>query len=133
MEHCRNINFPELAFTSPGIYSYTIKELTPSYGNWKTDNRVYRVIIRIVKDSDGNLVACPPIYPDGFPKFVNIYYGQPPQPPCDVCEDFEKLPFPSFLFSPPQKPEFMEIMESSPQVFDWEELVKEFLKRMKGC
>ena len=107
--HC-NINFPALTFTSPGVFTYTIKELTPSSERWSTDKRVYRVVVTVTEDGDGNLAA-QLSYPDGFPKFVNKYCWPPPPPPCDVCKHFDKLPFPMHLFAPPQKPEFFKEIE----------------------
>ena len=121
---CQNINFPALTFTSPGIYSYTIKELTPSDMNWKTDSRVYRAVVTVTANGDGTLDANVD-YPDGFPKFVNIHSSLPPPPPCDVCKYFDCLPFPMILFAPPQKPEFTSIMESTPNAFEkWENALK---------
>ena len=118
MEHCKNINFPALTFASPGVYSYTVKELTPSDERRKTDDRVYRVIVTVVKNKDGHLSASVD-YPDGLPKFVNIYDDQPPKPPCNPCKYFKCLPFPMFWFAPPQKPEFMALMKKSPHIFEW--------------
>jgi len=127
MEHCHNINFPELTFTSPGVYSYTVKELTPSRGKWRTDDRVYRVIVTVTKNEDGTLAAALD-YPDGFPKFVNEYCEYPP-PPCNICKYFDCMPFPMFWFAPPQKPEFMELIKSTPNVFDWwDDSLKRFYK-----
>ena len=57
MEHHCNINFPALTFTSPGIFTYTVKELTPSDESWKTDSRVYRVVITVTDNGDGTLTA----------------------------------------------------------------------------
>ena len=117
-----NINFPALEFTAPGVYSYTIKELTPSNRQWETDSRVYRVIITITDNGEGLLVASLD-YPDGFPTFVNRSKCDPPPPPPppsdDPCKFFYCLPFPMFLFVPPQKPEFMELAKSSPHVLVW--------------
>ena len=121
---CQNINFPALTFTAPGVYSYTIKELTPSDVNWGTDNRVYRAVVTVTENGDGTLDAHLD-YPDGFPKFVNRHNCPPPPPPCDVCKYFDCLPFPMFLFLPPQKPEFMNIVESEPNAFDkWDDALK---------
>jgi len=121
---CQNINFPALTFTSPGIYSYTIKELTPTDADWETDKRVYRAVVTVVDNGDGTLVAHLD-YPDGFPEFVNKRTCPPPPPPCDVCKYFDCLPFPMLWFAPPQKPEFICIMESTPDIFDkWDEALK---------
>jgi len=114
---CRNINFPAQTYSSPGIYSYTIKELTPSDEKWQTDNRIYRAVVTVTDNGDGTLDAQVD-YPDGFPEFVNRRSS------CDICKHFNCLPFPMLFFSPPQKKEF------SPEAFDeWNNAVK-FL-RMK--
>jgi len=117
-----NINFPVLEFTSPGVYSYTMKELTPSNRQWETDSRTYRVIVTVADNGEGLLVASLD-YPDGFPTFVNKSKCDPPPPPppppVDLCKFFNRLPFPMFLFVPPQKPEFMEFAKSSPHVLAW--------------
>jgi len=118
---CHNINFPALEFTTPGVYSYTIEELTPSDEYWETDNRVYRAVVTVTQNEDGTLEARVD-YPDGFPKFENRHICPPP--PCDVCKYFDCIPFPFFWFTPPQKPEFMDIMASTPNAFDiWEDTI----------
>ena len=116
MEYHYSINFPELIFTSAGTYLYTVKELTTSDEEWDTDNRVYRVVVIVADSGNGNLTA-DLYYPDGMPHFVNIYSGTP-KPCCKKCECFNKLPFPMFLFAPPQKPEFMELMNAEPNVLN---------------
>ena len=134
MKYHDTINFPELTFASPGIYSYTVKELTPSDGKWKTDNRVYRVIVTVTENADGILTACLD-YPDGFPKFVNNYKlcppppppPPPPLPPSEICKFFKKLPFPMYWFAPPRKPEYIELMKSAPDVLTlWDDCLKNF-------
>ena len=104
-----------------------MKELTPSDEKWETDSRVYRVVVTVTDNGDGTLAASLD-YPDGFPKFVNTYCYPPPPPPIDVCKHFYRLPFPMFWFAPPQKPEFMELMRSSPHILDWEETIISFIK-----
>ena len=115
-----NIIFPEIAFTTPGVYVYTIKELTTSDENWETDPRVYRAVVTVTDNGTGELEANVD-YPDGFPVFINMY--RQPEPPSKVCKCFYKLPFPMFLFAPPQKPEFMELIETHPGFFEWWERV----------
>ena len=51
------IRFPPLTFNAPGIYPYTIRELTPSGDGWTTDDRVYLVTVTVEDDGSGNLVA----------------------------------------------------------------------------
>jgi len=79
MKYCDRIEFPELTFTSPGRYWYTVRELTPSSRNWKTDDRVYRILVVVRETEDGELEASIE-YPDGFPRFVNICCCD-----CHVC------------------------------------------------
>ena len=115
-----NIIFPALTFTSPGVYSYTIRELTGSDERWETDNRVYRAVVTVSVKEDGTLTATVD-YPDGFPRFINIYH----KPFTDICKYFNKLPFPMFWFMPLQKPEFMELNKTNPDLLDrWEKLIK---------
>jgi len=122
MKYHYNINFPALTLTTPGVYSYTIKELTPSDEKWKTDSRVYRVVVKVTDNEDGTLMARIN-YPDGIPKFDNTY--MPPPPPCNPCKYFNCLPFPMFWFAPPQKPEFKELLRSSPHIYDqWDNFLK---------
>ena len=128
MKNQYNVIFPELTFTSPGVYKYTVKELTPPDESWNTDRRIYRVIITVVDTGDGLLEAHTD-YPDGVPRFVNTYCPPtPPKPPRDVCKLFNKLPFPLLMFYPPQKPEFDGLMETSPDVFDWWEIVSQYFE-----
>jgi len=128
MRYSYNINFPELTFTSPGVYSYTMKELTPSSRIWETDSRIYRIIVTVTEGADGKLVASLD-FPDGLPRFVNRYNNcpPPPKPPRNLCKHFNRLPFPMFWFAPPQKPEFMEQLKKSPEIFNndyWERFFK---------
>jgi len=73
---CSSIEFPELSFDHPGTYEYTLKEITASGGGWVVDDTVYRVIITVVDDGYGNLIATID-YPDGYPQFTNTYVLQP--------------------------------------------------------
>lgn len=127
MKYSQKIVFTKLTFTAPGKYLYTIKELTPSSGAWESDKRIYRIVITVSEDEDGKLIASVD-YPDGLPKFVNKYHPCPkPILPCKLCKCFDKLPFPMIWFFPPQLPEFMELLEKSPEVFEkdwWERFFK---------
>ncbi|MCL2235882.1 MAG: hypothetical protein FWB98_05530 [Defluviitaleaceae bacterium] len=130
MSRNHKIIFPKLTFTSEGEYLYTIKELTPPGEIWKTDGRVFRVIVTVTENSQGNLVA-KLSYPDGFPEFVNIYCDKhPPKPKCDPCKHFNRLPFPMYWFSPPQKAEFAELTKKFPRMFesDWWQTLFESLR-----
>ena len=75
------IFFPTLCFTKPGIYNYTMCELTPPNEIWQTDYIMYRAIITVTHNNFGDLEA-DVRYPDGFPTFTNCYC---PPPPCDDC------------------------------------------------
>ena len=74
---CRDIeagevHFPPLVFTHPGQYHFTVRELTKSDEQWKTDARVYPVVVIVTRDETGQLIATVH-YPQGRPKFVNRY------------------------------------------------------------
>jgi len=117
----QNIQFTPLTFTKPGVHSYTIRELTPSDMHWTTDGRAYRAVVTVTENGKGTLDAHVN-YTDGFPQFVNVHACPPP--PCEVCKFFDCLPFPMWMFSPPQKAEFKKIMETAPDVFRrWDEMV----------
>jgi len=74
------VTFPKLLFTSPGVYKYTIKELTqPFCSCWTTDSTVYPVEITVTPNADGRLEAHV-YFPNGEPVFVNKFA------PCRYCE-----------------------------------------------
>jgi len=114
-----------MCFTAPGTYAYTVKERTPSDRTWKTDPRVYRVVVTVTESENKQLEAQVD-YPDGFPKFLNTHkHCPPPPPPSDVCKYFHCLPFPMLWFAPPQKPEFVQMMASAHNAFEkWEAAVR---------
>ncbi|MCL2694442.1 MAG: hypothetical protein FWE60_05000 [Oscillospiraceae bacterium] len=66
------VEFPEICFTEPGKYTYTIRETTQTNECWLTDNREYRVVVTIAENSNGCLTAVVE-YLDGVPEFVNRY------------------------------------------------------------
>ena len=70
------IEFPTLSFTKPGVYRYTIRELTPSSDRWKSDSREFTVVVTVVLNEQGELVATVD-YSNGFPKFVNRRIEKP--------------------------------------------------------
>lgn len=50
------ISFPQLAFTEPGTYHYTIRELTPSGTDcWLTDESVHPVTVTITRKGSWSL------------------------------------------------------------------------------
>ena len=117
-----NIIFPDLSFDTPGIYKYTVREMTPPSKDWATDTNEYQVIITVTEGADGKLEAYVE-YPDGRIIFSNTY--KPDR--MNVCKCFMALPFPMFEFLPPQKPEFEQLLKTQPNVFKhWEELIKNF-------
>ncbi|MCL2453404.1 MAG: hypothetical protein FWD08_07140, partial [Alphaproteobacteria bacterium] len=77
-DDCGLIQFPDLTFTEPGVYEYTIKEGANDAGNnWTPDGREYRVVVTVVDDGEGNLVISSLEYPDGFPEFINRFEYTP--------------------------------------------------------
>ncbi|MDR3051222.1 MAG: hypothetical protein LBU67_05820 [Oscillospiraceae bacterium] len=66
------VNFPALAFTAPGVYSYTIRETTPPGGGWAVDTRAYQAVVTVTDNGQGQLVTSVN-YPQGMPAFVNTY------------------------------------------------------------
>ena len=75
-ETCGLFQFPDMTFDEAGVYHYTLRELTPSGDGWTTDDRVIRVVVTVVDDEHGHLVATIE-YLDGFPTFTNIYRVKP--------------------------------------------------------
>ena len=67
-----HIEFAELTYDTPGIYYYTMKELTPSGDGWLTDTSEFDIVVTVTDDEHGNLVANV-TYPQGYPTFTNIY------------------------------------------------------------
>jgi len=91
--YCGEFQFPDLTFDEPGIYEFTLKELTPSGDGWTTDDSVIRLIITVVDDGHGNLVATIE-YPDGFPVFTNIYKVEPTRVIISGCKIAIGAPLP---------------------------------------
>jgi len=94
---CGSFIFPELIFDAPGIYEYTLEELTPSGGGWTTDDRIIKVIVTVVADKHGNLIATVS-YPDGFPSFKNIYKTTPARIIISGCKTAVGAPLPAGWF-----------------------------------
>ena len=76
MENKQYIKFKELTFTKPGIYKYTLKELTESGYGWNNDKRVYRLNINVTEDKLKKL-NIKAEYPDGLPIFTNYFSVEP--------------------------------------------------------
>ena len=94
---CGNIQFPDLIFTAPGVYRYTLRELTPSGEGWTTDDRDFDVVITVVSDGHGNLIATID-YPDGFPQFINTYAAVAVRVTINACKIAIGAPLPAGRF-----------------------------------
>lgn len=74
-----SIAFPALTFAEPGTYVYTISEVNDKQANVTYDTATYNVVVNVVDDGQGNLVATV-AYDDGAaPTFKNSY-TEPPAP-----------------------------------------------------
>ncbi|MDR0896561.1 MAG: InlB B-repeat-containing protein [Oscillospiraceae bacterium] len=67
-----NITFSNLSFAEPGIYTYQVKESTPSTGGWTTDSTVYTAVITVTDDGSGQLTSAIDFSPTA-PSFANTY------------------------------------------------------------
>jgi len=70
------ITFPSIEFNNEGIFYYTVQELTPSGNGWTTDPREYSVIVTVIDDKFGSLIANVE-YVDGPIEFNNVYQAEP--------------------------------------------------------
>lgn len=74
-----SVAFPALTFAEPGTYVYTISEVNDKQANVTYDTATYNVVVNVVDDGQGNLVATV-AYDDGTaPTFKNSY-TEPPAP-----------------------------------------------------
>lgn len=74
-----SVAFPALMFAEPGTYVYTISEVNDKQANVTYDTATYNVVVNVVDDGQGNLVATV-AYDDGAaPTFKNSY-TEPPAP-----------------------------------------------------
>ena len=94
---CGLFQFPELVFRAPGVYEYTLKELTPSGDGWDTDPSAIHVIVTVIDDGHGNLVAAVS-YPSGFPSFTNTYNADPARIIISGCKTAIGAPLPAGRF-----------------------------------
>ncbi len=74
-----NIVFPELTFDKAGTYEFTMTEVKDNQENVTYDETAYRVVVTVVDDGKGQLVA-EVSYPDGTPAFANAYAEPEPAP-----------------------------------------------------
>ena len=74
-----SVAFPALTFAEPGTYVYTISEVNDKQANVTYDTATCNVVVNVVDDGKGNLVATV-AYDDGAaPTFKNSY-TEPPAP-----------------------------------------------------
>ena len=74
-----SVAFPALTFAEPGTYVYTISEVNDKQANVTYDTATYQVIVNVVDDGQGNLVATVAYDDDAAPTFKNSYI-EPPAP-----------------------------------------------------
>jgi pilin isopeptide linkage protein len=67
-----NVQFPNVCYTEPGVYHYTIRETSEPGNGWITDSSEYPVVVTVTDDGHGHLTANVE-YPEGKPKFINKY------------------------------------------------------------
>lgn len=76
-----SVAFPALTFAEPGTYVYTISEVNDKQANVTYDTATYNVVVNVVDDGQGNLVATV-AYDDGaVPTFKNSYTKSPAPTP----------------------------------------------------
>ena len=74
-----SVAFPALTFAEPGTYVYTISEVNDKQANVAYDTATYRVVVNVVDDGQGNLVATVAYDEGAAPTFKNSY-TEPPAP-----------------------------------------------------
>lgn len=74
-----SVAFPALTFAEPGTYVYTISEVNDKQANVAYDTATYRVVVNVVDDGQGNLVATVAYDGGAAPTFKNSY-TEPPAP-----------------------------------------------------
>jgi len=74
-QNCALIEFPEITFDEPGVYEFILREIGGAGSGWTTDPASIRVIVRVIDDGFGHLIATLE-YPDGFPEFTNRYVAE---------------------------------------------------------
>lgn len=74
-----SIAFPALTFAEPGTYVYTISEVNDKQANVTYDTATYNVVVSVVDDGQGNLVATVAYDGGAAPTFKNSY-TEPPAP-----------------------------------------------------
>ena len=74
-----SVAFPALTFAEPGTYVYTISEVNDKQANVTYDTATYKVVVNVVDDGQGNLVATVAYDGGAAPVFKNSY-TEPPAP-----------------------------------------------------
>lgn len=74
-----SVAFPALTFAEPGTYVYTISEVNDKQANVTYDTATYQVVVNVVDDGQGNLVATVAYDEGAAPTFKNSY-TEPPAP-----------------------------------------------------
>ena len=74
-----SVAFPALTFAEPGTYVYTISEVNDKQANVTYDTATYNVVVNVVDDGQGNLVATVAYNDGAAPTFKNSY-TEPPAP-----------------------------------------------------
>lgn len=74
-----SVAFPALTFAEPGSYVYTISEVNDKQANVTYDTATYNVVVNVVDDGQGNLVATVAYDGGAAPTFKNSY-TEPPAP-----------------------------------------------------
>ena len=74
-----SVAFPALTFAEPGTYAYTISEVNDKQANVTYDTATYNVVVNVVDDGQGNLVATVAYDGGAAPTFKNSY-TEPPAP-----------------------------------------------------
>lgn len=74
-----SVAFPALTFAEPGTYVYTISEVNDKQANVTYDTATHQVVVNVVDDGQGNLVATVAYDGGAAPTFKNSY-TEPPAP-----------------------------------------------------
>lgn len=74
-----SVAFPALTFAEPDTYVYTISEVNDKQANVTYDTATYQVVVNVVDDGQGNLVATVAYDGGAAPTFKNSY-TEPPAP-----------------------------------------------------
>ena len=76
-----SVAFPALTFAEPGTYVYTISEVNDKQANVTYDTATYQVVVNVVDDGQGNLVATVAYDEGAAPTFKNSYTEPPASTP----------------------------------------------------